>query len=167
MTKRTIKLEDAKNDMICISDKELSMNTWIRCHNHNIHLSPYHAITSKDQIKYVYECKATDMVDLLIITRQFTEEERIKFIEEKFNNLPDTRQIKFIITDFELNINDIYFIIKSDEFKIYDSLKDIITDKIDLTNMYLYSIDLVQNTFWVNESCEDIIPTLQEAITLL
>lgn len=123
-------------------------------------------VTSKDELNHIYKINYSIDYNIFKIIGKYNEEERAHIIDTYYNDLPDTRQIRFVISKEKLYENQVYFKENMD-VKIYMSLLDMITNKDDLTDMFVYSVDDAGSMFRVNEELEGIKTKINEAIGLL
>jgi hypothetical protein len=121
-------------------------------------------ITAKEEIQFVYDVYYNPFYHMFVIDKAYTPSEVAEFIEVFYSNLPDERDVKFIITTNKIESHYIYYTDDEIVVGVYDKLTDIINDKFDVTDKYIYSVDWTQQLFRVNEECEGVKELIMEAI---
>ena len=121
-------------------------------------------ITAKEEIKFVYDVYYNPFYHMFMIDKAYTPSEVAEFIEVFYSDLPEERNIKFIITTNKLESYYIYYTDDDSIYDIYDTLTDIVVDKVDLSDKYIYSVDWTKQLFRVNEECEDVKELIMEAL---
>lgn len=152
-----------------VTDKALSnLKAWHRLKDDGQYLTledeKSYDITAKEEIQFVYDVYYNPFYHMFVVDKAYTPSEVAEFIEVFYSELPDERNIRFIISEYRLESNYIYY--NDDEYvcAVYDRLTDMIEDKVDLTDKFIYSVDWTKDIFRVNEECEDVKELIMWAI---
>ena len=145
-----------------------NLNAWHRLKDNGQYLvqedEVSYDITAKEEIQFVYDVFYNPFYHMFVVEKAYTPSEVAEFIEVFYSELPEERDVKFIITTNKIESHYVYY--NDDEMVVgvYDKLTDIINDKFDVSDKYIYSVDWTQNLFRVNEECEDVKELILEAL---
>lgn len=108
-------------------------------------------VTAKEQIQFVYDILYDTNFRLFCIEKVYDPKEVSTHIEEFYNNLPDTREIKFLTSDILLDEDQVYMIDQdeTDDFEIFDELLELYDVKGN-QETFVYSADVVGNMLMIN-----------------
>ena len=160
--KKIINKNEGCSKAVLVTGKQLeNLQSWHRVNYHTQFIGPRdefnHNITAKEEIQFVYDIIYNHEYDIFMIEDVYSPKEVSAFIEDLYSELPETRVIKFIVTDTPMETTHVYYFEDCEEvIGLYDSLLDITESDIELQDKFIYSVDITHELFRINNDCESI-----------